>query len=92
MSQRTLFQRGRVWELSWNDPPFSTDFYNFYFFVNINTGIPPCRIEKLNNAVVMVQRGEEKRETIDQAERDEGSEAKPVNVCFDQVTKESVTS
>ena len=66
--------------LEW--PPFSADFYNF-LFVNINTVIPPCRTETLNNVVAMVQRGEEKRETIDQAEREEGSEVKPVSVCSD---------
>ena len=36
---------------------FSTDFYNFYFFVNINAGIPQFRIKTLNNVVAMVELG-----------------------------------
>ena len=71
-----------MWELSWHDPPFTTDFYIFFFFVNINTGIPPCRIEALNNAVAIVQRGEEKREMIDQAERDDAWKRDKTRQCM----------
>ena len=64
-----------MWELSWHappPPPLSTDFYHFYFFVNINTVIPPCRTKTLNDVVAMVQHGEEReRRSIRQKERRE---------------------